>query len=203
MRVSRLFVCALLAGALAGCGGTNAGSASAHDEHEPDSAVAPTALPSSGEMQTGCTDSTGDTAPAAGSGAVDISAVDMVSDGTTVVLAFSLAGPVPAKGDLVLGVEATSQDGGTVRQLGIKLHDGQPQGAFVGDATGTAPTQLNDAVHIADRAVHAGFPISTVKELGSSWHWYAVVGSATGIQDLCPGGPDTTLGTIGSISVVG
>ena len=69
------------------------------------------------------------------------------------------------------------------------------------NSSGAAPTQLNDAVHIAENAVHAAFPIGTVKDLGSSWKWYAAVGSSGGIADLCPGGPDTTLGTIGSISV--
>ncbi len=200
MQVTRLLVGCLVAVALAGCGGANAGSSPVHEEHE-GSAAAPTALPSAGELQTGCGDSTGDTAPAAGVGAVDLTDVAMVSDTETVVLAFTFAGPVPTRGDLVLAVEATSQDGGTVRQLGIKIHDGQPQGAFIGNSSGAAPTQLSDAVHIVDNAVHAGFPISTVKDLGASWHWYAVVGSADGIQDLCPGGTDTTLGSIGSISV--
>jgi hypothetical protein len=200
MRVTRLLFGCLFAVALAGCGG-GAGSASVHDGHEPASAAAPTALPSAGEIQTGCADATGDTAPGAGSGASDMTDVAMVSDSETVVLAFTFAGTVPARGDLVLAVEATSQDGGTVRQLGIKIHDGQPQGAFIGNPSGAAPTQLSDAVHIADHAVHAAFPISTVKDLGSSWHWYAVIGSATGIQDLCPGGTDTTLDTIGAISV--
>jgi len=201
MQVMRLVVGGLLAAALAGCGGATAGSAPVHDGHETGSASAPTALPSAGEVETDCGDATGDTAPAAGSGAVDLSDVAMVSDSDTVVLAFSFAGPVPTRGDLVLAVEATSQDGRTVRQLGIKIHDGQPQGAFIGNASAAAPTQLDDAVHIADNAVHAGFPISTVKDLGASWHWYAVVGSADGIQDLCPGGTDTTLDTIGAISV--
>jgi hypothetical protein len=199
--MTRLLLTCLLAVAVAGCGGATAGSAAAHDGHETGSAVAPTALPSAGEIQTGCADGTGDTAPAAGSGASDMTDVAMVSDSGTVVLAFTFAGPVPARGDLVLAVEATSQDGGTVRQLGIKVHDGQPQGAFIGNPSGAAPTQLTDAVHIADHAVHAAFPISSVKDLGSSWRWYAVVGSADGIQDLCPGGTDTTLGTIGAISV--
>jgi hypothetical protein len=132
---------------------------------------------------------------------VDLTDVAMVSDGETVVLAFTFAGPVPARGDLVLAAEATNQDGGTVRQLGIKVHDGQPAGAFIGDSSGAAPTQLDDAVHIADQAVHAAFPISTIEGLGTPWRWYAVVGNADGIQDLCPGGRDTTLDTVGSISI--
>jgi hypothetical protein len=201
MRVTRHVLGCLLAAVLAGCGGADAGSAPVHDGHETVPAAAPTALPSAGEIQTGCADGTGDTSPAAGAGAADLSDVALVSDGQTVVLAFTFAGAVPAHGDLVLAVEATSQGGGTVSQLGIKIHDGQPQGAFIGNPSGEAPTQLSDVVHIAGNAVHAGFPISTVTDLGTSWRWYAVVGSGDGIQDLCPGGTDTTLGTIGSISV--
>jgi hypothetical protein len=200
MQVTRLVVGCALVVALAGCGGGDAGTSAAHG-HESGSAGAPTALPSSGEIETGCGDSTGDTAPGAGTGAVDLTDVAMVSDSDTVVLAFTFAGPVPARGDLVLAVEASSTDGGTVRQLGIKIHDGQPSGAFVGDSSGAAPTQLNDAVHIAENAVHAAFPLGTVRDLGGSWRWYAAVGSAGGIADLCPGGRDTTLDTIGSISV--
>jgi len=199
MRMTRLVVGCALAVALVGCGGANAGTSAAHG-HESGSAGAPTALPSAGEIQTGCGDSTGDTAPGAGTGAVDLTDVAMVSDSETLVLAFTFAGAVPARGDLVLAVQASSADGSTVRQLGIKVHDGQPNGAFIGDSSGAAPTQLNDAVHVADNAVHAAFPLSTVKDLGSSWKWYAAVGSAGGMQDLCPGGPDTTLDTIGSIS---
>ena len=56
-------------------------------------------------------------------------------------------------------------------------------------------------MHIAENAVHAAFPLSAIKDLGGSWQWYAAVGSADGIADLGPGGPDTTLDTIGSISV--
>ena len=130
MRVTRIVVGGLLAVALAGCAGADVGTAPAHDSHPSNSAGAPTVLPSAGELQTGCGDSTGDTAPAAGAGGGRTD-VAMVSDGDTVVLAYSFAGPVPTRGDLVLAVERDKQRRRhRVEQLGIKIHDGQPAGAY-------------------------------------------------------------------------
>jgi len=183
----------VLAAALSGC----AGDPESHGHSGQQSAplAAPTGLPVDGTFHTSCTDEVADT------GGVDGTGVIMVGQGDQLVVAFSFAEALPDHGTLSMAVQAQSRAGNAVLLLGIQLRDGSSPEAYVGTAEGGDPIRLDNAVHVADREVHAAFPLSSLKSLGPSWTWHSIVRGPEAGDDFCPGGADVTLSTVGSISV--
>jgi hypothetical protein len=143
-------------------------------------AVAPTALPSGGDLFSRCTDAVGDT------GGMDLAEVTLVSQGDQLIVEFAFAHPVPTKGIVILTVEARSEDGGQIRQLGIALQDGQPVAVYVSTPPNGQPVRVITEAHIAPGAVHAAFPANVVAPLGSGWSWFATDGGKSAVDDYCP-----------------
>ncbi len=190
----RCLLSLILAVLLCGCAGATS-EQHGHGDDRQASLAAPTGLPVDGTFHTSCTDDGAD------AGGVDSTGVIMVGQGDQLVVAFSFANALPDRGTLSMAVEARSRDGNAVLYLGIQLRDGSAPEAYVATAADGDPVRLDDAVHVADRGVHAAFPLSSLESLGSAWSWHSIVRGSESGDDFCPGGADVTLSTVGSISV--
>ena len=173
---------------LAACGSADASSAGP-------AGSAPTALPITGDLNTRCSDPTGD-APG-----IDVVNVALVSDDEMLVVAYSFSAPVSTLGALILTIEAHSQDGSAQLQLGVQLFNGRPAASFIATSPTAEPAAQYDNVHVVDRDVHAAFPAEAIAALGPRWFWFAMVGGADSIDDYCPGGAGTSLDNLVPISV--
>ena len=173
---------------LAACGSADASSAGS-------TGSAPTALPITGELDTRCADSTGD------SPGIDVVNVALVSQDDQVIVAFSFSAPVSTLGAVILTVEAHSQDGSAQRQLGVQVFNGRPVASFVATAPTAEPTRQFDNVHVDGGDVHAAFPAEAIQALGPRWFWFAMIGGADSIDDYCPGGAGTSLDNLVPITV--
>ena len=154
-----------------------------------------TAVPVTGELDTRCTDPTGDT------DLVNIADVALVSQDDQLIVAFTFTRPVAALNEVILTIEAHSKNGLVERQLGIQLFNGRPVAAFIATSPDGEPTRLYDTVHVVNNEVHATFPLHTIKELGHRWSWFAMAGNTESVNDFCPGTADADLSNVTSISV--
>ena len=150
---------------LAACGSADASSAGP-------AGSAPTALPITGDLDTRCSDPTGD-APG-----IDVVNVALVSDDEMLVVAYSFSAPVSTLGALILTIEAHSQDGSAQLQLGVQVFNGRPAASFIATSPTAEPAAQYDKVHVVDRDVHAAFPAEAIAALGPRWFWFAMVGGA-------------------------
>ena len=178
----------LISTTLAGCGSAGASSAGRVDS-------APTALPVTGDLDTRCADSTGDTP------GVDVTDVALVSQDDQLIVAYTFNAPVSTLGTLILTVEAHSQDGTGQRQLGVQVVNGRPVASFVATSPTSEPTRQFDNVHVIDHDIHAAFPADSITALGPRWIWFAMVGGADSIDDYCPGAAGTSPDNLTPITV--
>jgi hypothetical protein len=178
----------LIGSALTGCGSADASGVNA-------GAAAPIALPVTGELDTRCADPTSDTA------GVNVTDVALVSQDDQLIVAFTFNVPVSTLSELILTIEAHSEDGTVARQLGIQVFNGRPVASFIATSPDSEPTRLYDTVHVINNEVHAAFPLDTLTTLGPRWNWFAMAGDTESVNDYCPGAASTDLDNITPISV--
>jgi hypothetical protein len=143
--------------------------------------AAPTAVPTTGDLVTRCSDDLADAT------ALDLAGAVLARQGDVLVTAFALGAPPAPAGGSFLTVEVRSADGATAHQLGVELQAGRPVAAYVAESPTAAPQVLTGTVHVEGAEVHAAFPAAVLDDLGEGWRWYAFTGTDTSaVADTCP-----------------
>ena len=118
---------------------------------------------------------------------MDLRAVTLSVEDDVVVRA-ELAGPIPQADTAMVGVNVSSTDGNTFRQLAVKWVDGTAPGPFVFDMGSAKQENLPaSALEVDGRTVTLTFPTSAVDDIGDGWKWGAFTTAAGADVDACPG----------------
>lgn len=148
------------------------------DSAKPDTAAHPGGP--GGVRTASCTDATGDGGP------LDLTKVELLEGGEGLRATFGLAAPLDtASGSAQLSVMASSQDGNTARQLGVKWVDGESN-VFVFDIGSAKNEYVQVPPVVAGSSVQVTFPRSAITGLGSTWKWHAAASSEGTDVDACP-----------------
>jgi hypothetical protein len=168
----------------AGCTSAATTAAAPAAQAEPAHAhAAPTALPASGDLASSCTQ------PSAGGGDAALSAVDLISQGDQLVIAFTMAQKISAD----LTVQLTASPGAAVAQ------EAQPALTVAATVRGDVPVALRlttptgsgsasapqDHLHVMDNQLHVGIPNGLLTTVGPRWHWRATATSGAD-RSRCP-----------------
>jgi hypothetical protein len=175
--------------AAAGCAANSTTAAVPAAEAEPAHAhAAPTALPTSGDLTSSCTQ------PSRGGGAAALTSVDLMAQGDQLVIAFTLAQRIPDD----LTVHLTASPG-----MAIARQE-QPAVTVTATVRGSVPVSLQittptgagsarapeDHLHVMGHQLHIGIPSSLLTTVGAQWHWRATAASGTG-SARCPANADS------------
>ncbi len=122
-------------------------------------------------------------------GSVDLDAVSLSLEKSSLVARFQLVAPLPA-GAASLGIFAQSKDGDRSYQLAATWNDGELDRFFVHNfATGKDTKLSSHDISWNGTTVTAAFPDDVVRSLGAGWSWYAFSTAGGSDVDACPGDP--------------
>ena len=145
--------------------------------------TASTASSGSEIVESICKDSTNN-----GAQVIDLKQVRLHSDGSDLLVEYTLSTALPTTDNVLLFIMARSPDYKTRYQLGTEFKDGKEATQFIYDLNASTPKKITPATVVTNQTVTAHFPLDDLKGLGTGFEWDARVSVNGGGGDRCPAG---------------